>query len=509
MGAALLVCRIVLAVVLMLAGASKLADLAGSRRALIDFGLPEAFAGPAGVLLPAAELTAGVALIPLFSARFGAIGAGVLLVAFCAAIANAVAHGRAPDCHCFGQVHSAPASWRTLARNLVLVGLAGFVAIAGWHSAGVSATRWVARLPAPWLVAIAAAIVILGLIGFQVWFSLQLLSQNGRTLGRLEALETTLAAIATGAGLPAVPRGPLGEGLRGGGLPVGSEAPAFELEGVDGELYALETLLGDGREQMLVFTSAGCGPCDAVMPDLSRWQREHAQRLTISLVATGDAGENRAKAGKHRLVRVLLDSERQVSNAYEANGTPMALIVDPDGRIISPTVGGPEAITTLVAQATRPALAVQHLAAGNGANGNGAQLAPAPDTSQVGEPAPELVLSNLDAQQVALRDLYTERTVALFWNPGCGFCQRMLDDLRAFEDDRPASAPELVVISSGDPEHVREQGIRSPLVLDRDGEAMNAFGAGGTPMGVLIEDGKIASHVAAGADAVFELLGTS
>jgi hypothetical protein len=34
---------------------------------------------------------------------------------------------------------------------------------------------------------------------------------------------------------------------------------------------------------------------------------------------------------------------------------------------------------------------------------------------------------------------------------------------------------------------------------------MAAFDAHGTPMGVLIDEGRIASRVAAGADAVFEL----
>jgi hypothetical protein len=44
------------------------------------------------------------------------------------------------------------------------------------------------------------------------------------------------------------------------------------------------------------------------------------------------------------------------------------------------------------------------------------------------------------------------------------------------------------------------------VLMDADGEAMRAFGAGGTPMGVLAERGRIASHLAAGADAVVELI---
>jgi hypothetical protein len=82
----------------------------------------------------------------------------------------------------------------------------------------------------------------------------------------------------------------------------------------------------------------------------------------------------------------------------------------------------------------------------------------------------------------------------------------MLPDLRAFERRPPAGAPPLLVISAGDPERTPEQQIHSQVLIDSEGEAMGAFGAAGTPMAVLIDDGKIGSPVAAGADAVLALL---
>ena len=227
-GPVLLLCRLVLAGVFAGAGVAKLLDRSGSRRAVVEFGVPERLAGPVSVIVPLAEITAAVALVPLATARFGALLAAVLLSCFSVAIANALAHGRTPDCHCFGQVHSAPASVSMLARNLLLLGVALFVAIAGWHDAGVSATHWVTTVSAAWLVAIAAGVVIVALISFQTWFSLQLLSQNGRTIRRLEALEAALHEIAGASERPlatdtaARGSGGLGEGLRGGGLAVGS-----------------------------------------------------------------------------------------------------------------------------------------------------------------------------------------------------------------------------------------------------------------------------------------------
>jgi hypothetical protein len=85
----------------------------------------------------------------------------------------------------------------------------------------------------------------------------------------------------------------------------------------------------------------------------------------------------------------------------------------------------------------------------------------------------------------------------------------MLPELKAFEQHPPPGAPRIVVITAGDPDSVRDQQMRSTVLLDTDGAAMREFAAGGTPMGVLVGQGRIASHVAAGADAVFELIRTA
>jgi len=49
-------------------------------------------------------------------------------------------------------------------------------------------------------------------------------------------------------------------------------------------------------------------------------------------------------------------------------------------------------------------------------------------------------------------------------------------------------------------------GLSSVVVLDAESQAAHAFAARGTPMAVLLDgDGRVASHVAAGAPAVFAL----
>src|SRR5690349_9427508 len=108
--------RLLLSVVLLASGATKLVDLAGSRKALMDFGLPAVLAGPLGLLLPVVELGIAVSLVPVASAWYGAAAALALLITFIAGIGLNLAQGRTPDCHCFGQVHSEPIGWRTLVR---------------------------------------------------------------------------------------------------------------------------------------------------------------------------------------------------------------------------------------------------------------------------------------------------------------------------------------------------------------------------------------------------------
>ncbi len=135
-------------------------------------------------------------------------------------------------------------------------------------------------------------------------------------------------------------------------------------------------------------------------------------------------------------------------------------------------------------------------------------MAPRSAGSKVGDPAPPLALPDLTGKTVTLDQFRGSKTLVLFWNPGCGFCQRMLDDLKAWEANPPKGAPKLLVVSTGDPEANRAMGLRSPVVLDQGFAVGSAFGASGTPSAVLVDaKGKIASELAVGAPAVLALAG--
>lgn len=477
MAVALLIGRLVLAAVFAVAGIGKLADLGGSRRALVDFGAPETLAGPGAVVLPLVELAVAVLLLPARTSAWGAAGALALLSVFIVAIGVSLLRGRAPDCHCFGAIHSAPAGPRTLARNGALAGVAALAAVAGWNSDRLSATAWIGSLRAVGVVLLASGLVLAALVALGALAFIHLLRQHGRLLLRLDRMEQALAA----AGFELEP-----DEMPELGHPPGTPAPEFALEAVAGGTITLGDLLQPGLPLLLLFTSPTCGPCRGLMPTVARWQRDRSAELTVALVNGGEHGAVRDDAREHGLTQMLLDESHSVYAAYQANGTPSAVLVSPDGTIGSWMASGADWVERLVADTV-------------GAN----RLSGLP----VGAPAPELELSDLDDRSLELPGALGADTVLLFWNPSCGFCRAMHEDLLAWEAERGAGAPALVVLSSGEPEAVRAEGFRSRVVLDPDGAASSAFEAGGTPMAVLLDgDGRVASNLAAGADEVFGLL---
>ena len=510
---ALLVARLLLAGVFLVAGAAKLTDRPGSRQAVTDFGLPAALATPLGLLLPLAELAVAAALIPTATAWWGGIGALALLLLFVAGISINLLRGKKPDCHCFGQLHSAPAGWKTLLRNGLLAAVAGFVVWEGYDGVGPSPVSWLGTLSPAQSIGLIAGLVVLALFAAQWWFLVHLLRQNGRLLMRLEALE----AGRVGGG--AVPSHNGAQPTVG--LPVGTEAPTFNLSGLYGERLTLESLRASGKPVMLLFTDPGCGPCTAMLPEIGRWQEEHAEKLTISLISRGDSEENRAKSSEHGLQHVLLQEDWEVLENYQVKGTPSAVLVQPDGEIGSYVAAGAEDIRALAAYAVgeRSQLPMIHSQAQGEPCPNCGKVHAAADHGgahavaegpKAGDPAPEVKLPDLEGETVDLASFRGEKTLVLFWNPGCGFCQQMLPDLRDLENTLPEGATKLLVISTGTVEANRDMGLSSTVVLDQQFDAGRAFGAGGTPSGVLIdEEGRVASELAVGAPSVLELAETA
>jgi uncharacterized membrane protein YphA (DoxX/SURF4 family)/thiol-disulfide isomerase/thioredoxin len=306
MSTVVLALRIVLAGVFAVAAVGKLLDLEGSRQAVRNFGVPERAARAAGVALPLVELAIAVSLVLTPSAQWAAVAAFLLLLAFIAGIANALRRGDAPDCHCFGQIHSAPAGRGTLARNAGLAALAVIVVAEG---PGPSIASWVSDRTAAELVAVAAGALAVGfgLFALQLWLERRELQLDLSTARRIAA---------------AAPPG----------LPIAAPAPDFTLKNLLGESVTLKSLRELGRPILLVFMNPGCSSCTELVPKIAAWQRTLSNRLTIAVISRGKAEQHDVWTSQ-RLQNVLLQKRYEVGEAYRIRATPSAVIVTTAGKV--------------------------------------------------------------------------------------------------------------------------------------------------------------------------------
>ena len=300
--AVVLTARLILAAVFAVAGIAKLRDRAGTRRAVVAFGVPESLAAPFALLLPLAELAVAVLLLPASTQVAGALGALILLGVFSGTIAVNLARGKSPDCHCFGQLHSAPATWRTVGRNGLLAALGAVVlteALRGTHASFMSP---LAGLDTAVLLALAGGMVALG---FALAFFV-LMRSYGRVLLRVDLLERRLAeeGIELDDDQPAV------------GLAPGTPAPRFR---------ATDDVQDRGKPILLLFTSQDCASCNLLTPTIERWRADHADEVAI--VTTED---------------------EQVHEAFDVIATPSAVLIAADETVASYLAQGADSVEELL-----------------------------------------------------------------------------------------------------------------------------------------------------------------
>ncbi|WP_157254538.1 peroxiredoxin family protein [Nonomuraea typhae] len=500
----LLLDRLLLATIFAWSGLAKLADRPGTRRAMLDFGTPAVLAAPSALLLPVIELAVAGSLIPAASARAGATAALTLLVVFTVVVGYHVVRGHPLSCRCFGQSASAPVGWPTIARNLTLSAMAGIIVGFGTPGAGADVFAWMTAATVVDRVelgtgGLTAVLLVLG--------GAILLRQNARLLRRLHEIEARLGT----------------EGATAVNTPAAADfrmrAPALRLPDLSGDQVTLDDLLAAGSPVLLVFYDPECAPCNALLPEVGRWQRDHADQLTLAVISRGTPEVNRDKADEHGIVRLLLQRDQEAAEPYQVHGTPCAVLIRADGIMHEPPACGEKHIRELVARAAGAASGSFLPVTADGSGGHALpmadahteHLAPEPSAEPrglpIGDPAPAFALPDLNGRSVDLADLHGRSALLLFWNPACGFCEQMLPDLRAWEANGAQEGPALVVISTGTVEENRAMGLSSAILHDETFAVGPLFGAQGTPMAVVVDaEGRIASEAVAGAPGVLTLL---
>jgi hypothetical protein len=312
--------RLLLAAVFGVAAIGKLLDPDGTRRAVRQFGVADArLAAVLAVSLAVAELAVAAGLLVTATAWWAAGAAIVLLALFSAAIVRVVRRGEAPDCRCFGRLHSAPVGRATLIRNALLGGVAAVVLAPGPGATGQLSSA---------AVAIAAGVGVALLAGALI---VELLRRNGRQLARIDELEQAFGA----AGLD-IPGAPVAR--------VGAPAPRFALADLEGRPVTSDDLLVAGRRLILLFASPTCGPCRVALRRLA----DRDAGPAVAVVGEGTADAWRALPAELRPAEVLLQVDREAADLFGAEATPAAVVIAEDGTLAGPPVLGAAAVCALL-----------------------------------------------------------------------------------------------------------------------------------------------------------------
>src|SRR5215831_15035147 len=259
------------------------------------------------------------------------------------------------------------------------------------------------------------------------WLGWQLLRQNGRMLLRLDELENRQNEIE------------FGEAEQPTGLPVGSEAPEFELPDLNCQRHTLNQYRGESA--LLIFFNPACGYCRELLPRLAVNGNSSGERSLVLVISTGDAETNRQLFSKYQLsCPVLLQKEMEVGSAYKANGTPSGYVISSEGKIASALAIGAEALLEIAIDSrnNRREKAQTSSAQSSSSNGHSedqslvtsaasnrfgnrslARSRIKRDGLKAGTVAPEFRLPRLDGRgELALSDLRGQRVLLVLSSPG-------------------------------------------------------------------------------------------
>ncbi len=272
-------CGLVVGAVLLVGGVAKLGRDRATRRAMDDLEVPR----PLRLTLvaravPVTELVlaVGVFVLPGPWHRVAGGLAAALLLIFAVLLARVVRAGRNVGCACFGALGSGRVTAYSVARNGVL--------------------------------AAAAAVFAAGPRGFASATS-DLTPVHG--LGWWIALLALIGALAARVDAERRRR---------------REVDALHLTDAQGRTLAFRELVDPPT--YLVFLTAGCSSCAALVPRLRTWPTVYGDVIDIQPVLVGEPGGFRGREAFAPLVEhVLYDRERAVAKALELRAFPSGVLI--------------------------------------------------------------------------------------------------------------------------------------------------------------------------------------
>ena len=344
------------------------------------------------------------------------------------------------------------------------------------------------------------AVAFAGLLALGCALLLQIVRQQGRILLRLEALDAQRHFLPD----PALARNGHHHD-QPEGLPVGAELGSFSLPTASGGSLGSDDLKG-GRS-LLVHWSPDCAFCEMIAADLAGAEgrlREAAVRLV--LVSNGDAGGNLALAQQHGLkAPILLQDASNRAGAFEGLGTPVAYLLDEQGRVAAPLAEGAEEVPRLVAELASARDRSNRKLPGERDLATSRLLR---DGLSAGTPAPDFTLPDVRGGTVSLQSYRGRPVLLVFTDPDCGPCD---EALRRLAELPPAGdSLQVIVVGRGEAaenlDKVARHDVRFPCALQEHWRLSRRYGIFATPVAFLIDEtGVIAREVAKGPDEIMAL----
>lgn len=484
----LLLLRLGLAAVFGVAGIAKIFDPEGSKKAFTDFGVPTSLVGPVAFLLPLLELAVAGTLLFAPSSWFGAIGASALLLIFTVGMLYQMAKGNSPDCHCFGQIHSEPVGVSSIVRNLIILIPAVFLLMQGRMGQGLDIIRSDQDIL---FASVGIAVIVLLLAA--VLFLKSVSEQQKQIMRRIELMELI------GREPGDVEREDIGHPREG--LPLGALVPDFELPDLDGKTVSLKDIKADGKPVVFFFVATTCAPCRALLPEFERWQRELSDRVKFVFISSLTANENRAKFGGDAEKLILLQKVREVAEMFRAKWTPMAVVMNTNGRIASYTAAGDLGLRELIEKVIETKSIDEFTYFTNAHEHRHAAI-------RIGESVPEISVTDINGSEFHSSQFNGKQTLITFWSPNCKYCKPLMVDIKAWDKTRNGTEPNLVIFSDGESDKHLRSGLKAPVIIDEGQDIGTSFGQFGTPSGILVdENGKFISETVIGAEDIWSLIG--
>lgn len=314
---------LLLAGVLALAAASKWGDRASLVSVTRQLRLP-ARVGALARAVPGVEvlLAAGLLLAPWPVAPVVATAVLGLMLAYTFVVVRGVRMTPRPSCGCFGRA-GVPLTGRTVARNLVLTGLAA--ATLAWTLTGSSVPDAVlgSATPLAWLAALLVTVLVGGMVASE---------QAAPTVtdARPDASPPTDPRTAADPSTPELTEDDY----------VREPIPPGVLMTDDWPVSLAS--LARTRAQLLVWVACGCGRSHTAVQAAQRWAADLPE-IDVRMVSTATKTRTAGNFPEHE--QWLYDVDATILRSLGVRGDPVAMVLGADGLLAGgPVVGEAEVL---------------------------------------------------------------------------------------------------------------------------------------------------------------------